>query len=628
MREVFKDPTLAARFDRDGYIILPLLEDEQLSFALSLYHTFPNNVNNTFDSSSFQEDTAAKTILNEQINQEIHASINEIFKNYKPLGSSFLTKRSGDDSIMPIHQDWTVVDENKYASITCWIPLVDTNQSNGAIQIIPGSHKFSNALRSPSLSVSFENCYTELLPFLETLNLKAGEAFIFNHALMHASHINQSGKDRIALTYGLTHKDAQLFMYYNSEGKVSKYAMPDNMFIEYPKIRFQPQLGEPIESFEYKVPSLSFATFKLQLNLYKTSKKMKALFKDESHQEFFNHNGFLKLPALNTEQLEALKSLYTELNLNDDMGYGFHVGMDNRDKSLVAHMVESIKNICVSSVEDYLHETQLFTASFVIKEPNPKGVVPPHQDWSFVEDEEEYCSVTCWIPLQDVNMDNGCIGVIKGSNNFFTNHRPSPSPQIDTPLKEHMFTIFPFLDLIEMKAGEALFFNNKTIHASPPNTTNAPRLAVGLGFTQKEAKICHCNLKAGTTDTLLKYKIDKEFFLKYDNAQLSRMYDEGKMIEGYDIIEELPYEIDKLSAEEFTALMQEAGNTYNAPLVEKMAKLFNYNPDGTKKEVSQQEPEEPKQEVSQVQELDSLAFWKVYTPLNIVREIKYRIIGK
>lgn len=628
MREVFKDPTLAARFDRDGYIILPLLEDEQLSFALSLYHTFPNNVNNTFDSSSFQEDTAAKTILNEQINQEIHASINEIFKNYKPLGSSFLTKRSGDDSIMPIHQDWTVVDENKYASITCWIPLVDTNQSNGAIQIIPGSHKFSNALRSPSLSVSFENCYTELLPFLETLNLKAGEAFIFNHALMHASHINQSGKDRIALTYGLTHKDAQLFMYYNSEGKVSKYAMPDNMFIEYPKIRFQPQLGEPVESFEYKVPSLSFATFKLQLNLYKTSKKMKALFKDESHQEFFNHNGFLKLPALNTEQLEALKSLYTELNLNDDMGYGFHVGMDNRDKSLVAHMVESIKNICVSSVEDYLHETQLFTASFVIKEPNPKGVVPPHQDWSFVEDEEEYCSVTCWIPLQDVNMDNGCIGVIKGSNNFFTNHRPSPSPQIDTPLKEHMFTIFPFLDLIEMKAGEALFFNNKTIHASPPNTTNAPRLAVGLGFTQKEAKICHCNLKAGTTDTLLKYKIDKEFFLKYDNAQLSRMYDEGKMIEGYDIIEELPYEIDKLSAEEFTALMQEAGNTYNAPLVEKMAKLFNYNPDGTKKEVSQQEPEEPKQEVSQVQELDSLPFWKVYTPLNIVREIKYRIIGK
>lgn len=628
MREVFKDPTLAARFDRDGYIILPLLEDEQLSFALSLYHTFPNNVNNTFDSSSFQEDTAAKTILNEQINQEIHASINEIFKNYKPLGSSFLTKRSGDDSIMPIHQDWTVVDENKYASITCWIPLVDTNQSNGAIQIIPGSHKFSNALRSPSLSVSFENCYTELLPFLETLNLKAGEAFIFNHALMHASHINQSGKDRIALTYGLTHKDAQLFMYYNSEGKVSKYAMPDNMFIEYPKIRFQPQLGEPVESFEYKVPSLSFATFKLQLNLYKTSKKMKALFKDESHQEFFNHNGFLKLPALNTEQLEALKSLYTELNLNDDMGYGFHVGMDNRDKSLVAHMVESIKNICVSSVEDYLHETQLFTASFVIKEPNPKGVVPPHQDWSFVEDEEEYCSVTCWIPLQDVNMDNGCIGVIKGSNNFFTNHRPSPSPQIDTPLKEHMFTIFPFLDLIEMKAGEALFFNNKTIHASPPNTTNAPRLAVGLGFTQKEAKICHCNLKAGTTDTLLKYKIDKEFFLKYDNAQLSRMYDEGKMIEGYDIIEELPYEIDKLSAEEFTALMQEAGNTYNAPLVGKIAKLFNYNPDGTKKEVSQQEPEEPKQEVSQVQELDSLPFWKVYTPLNIVREIKYRIIGK
>ena len=628
MREVFKDPALAARFDRDGYIILPLLNKEQISFVQSLYHTFPNDINNTFDSSSFQEDTAAKTALNQQINQRVQASINEIFKDYKALGSSFLTKRSGDDSIMPLHQDWTVVDENKYASITCWIPLIDTTPSNGAIQVIPGSHKFSKALRSPSLSVSFENCYTELLPFLETLNLKAGEAFIFNHALMHASHKNQSGKDRVALTYGLTHKDAPLFMYYNSDGNVTKYTMPDNMFIEYHKIRFEPQLGEPIESFEYNVPLLSFATFKHLLNRYKTSKKMKALFKDESHQEFFNLNGFLKLPVLNAEQVEALKSLYTELNLNDEMGYGFHVGMDNRDKSLVAHMVESIKNICVPSVEDYLNETQLFTASFVVKEPNPQGVVPPHQDWSFVEDEEEYCSVTCWIPLQDVTIDNGCIGVIKGSNHFFKNHRPSPSPQVDTPLKEHMFTIFPFLDLIEMKAGEALFFNNKTIHASPPNTTDQPRLAIGLGFTQKEAKICHYNLKAGTEDTLLKYQIDADFFLKYDNAQLSRMYDESKLIEGYEVIDEVPYEIDKLSSEDFTQLMQTAGNSYNAPLVGKMAKLFNYRPDGSKKEDSQPEPEEPKKEGSQVQELDSPPLWKVYTPLNIVREIKSRITGK
>ena len=351
---------------------------------------------------------------------------------------------------------------------------------------------------------------------------------------------------------------------------------------------------------------------------------MKALFKDPKQQEAFEQNGYLKVSMLGEEEIQALKTLHKDLGLVDEKGYGFHVGMDNQDKNLVLNMVETIKNIALPKVEEILFETQLFTASFVIKEPNPTGVVPPHQDWSFVDNEEEFCSVTCWIPLQDVNIDNGCIGVVKGSNHFFENHRPSPSPQVDTPLKEHMFTIFPFLSLVEMKAGEALFFNNKTIHASPPNTTDEARLAIGLGFTQKEASISHYALKPGTTDTLLKYKIDADFFLKYDNAQLSRMFDEGKLIEGYEVVEELPYAIDKLSVEEFTSLMQESGNTYNAPLVGKMAKLFNYNTDGSSKEAAVKEEEPVHVEAEQE---EKLPFWKVYTPLNVAREIKLRLIG-
>ena len=115
-------------------------------------------------------------------------------------------------------------------------------------------------------------------------------------------------------------------------------------------------------------------------------------------------------------------------------------------------------------------------------------------------------------------MENGCIGVIKGSHKFFDSVRPSPSPQVEAPLKNHMYTIFPYLQLLEMKAGEALFFDNRTFHASPPNTTDIPRVAVGLGFTQKAAEIRHYNLKPGTTDTLLKYKIDADFFLKFENV--------------------------------------------------------------------------------------------------------------
>ncbi|HNO48886.1 MAG TPA: phytanoyl-CoA dioxygenase family protein, partial [Chitinophagales bacterium] len=207
----------------------------------------------------------------------------------------------------------------------------------------------------------------------------------------------------------------------------------------------------------------------------------------------------------------------------------------------------------------------------------PKGVVPPHQDWSFVEDENRHCSVTCWIALVDTDMENGCLGVIKGSNKFFNSVRPSPSPQVPSPLAKHMFSMFPYFQLLPMKAGEALIFDNRTFHASPPNITNNARLAIGLSFTQKNAELRHYYLKPGTKDRLLKYKVDPIFFMKYDNGTLSKMYDAGKLIEGYELMEEIPYKWQDLSKKEMKDMILSAGNQHNKELTQHMTKLFgNY----------------------------------------------------
>ena len=618
----FIDTGLQNFFIEKGYVVVPFFDETQIALLQSKYDNIEHNKGLLFESTSFIEDRVVKEECNDFVASVFELQIKSIFENYKSLGTSFLTKRAGEYSSMPIHQDWTVVDETEFASITCWVPLIDTTTQNGAFQVIEGSHLFSDALRGPSLPVAFEG--QDLSCFLKTIPLKKGEAIIFNHALIHASHRKKKKKERVAVTFGLTHKDASLLMYYQKENGVEQWQMPDNMFLEYPKVRFEPKIGTFSKSFEYKVPQLTVETVKNKLFEIRKNRHMKPIFKNPEHQHFFEKNGYLLLPALEEEDVNALKNLYTTLGIKDEKGYGFHVGMDNKDKSIVAQMSEVIANIALPRIEQELEDVQLFTSSFVVKEPHPQGVVPPHQDWSFVENEDDYCSVTCWIPLQDVTMDNGCMGLLKGSNHFFNNHRPSPSPQVGTPLKKHMFTIFPFLDLLEMKAGDALFFNNKTIHASPPNITDQTRLAIGLGFAQKEAQLRHYYLKPGTTDTLLKYTITPDFFLKYDNAQLSEMYDKGQMIEGYGIPEEVPYLFDDLSAEEFTQLIQDSGNPYNASLVSRMASLFNYNMDGSKKEDEQVE-ETTSEQVEIVDNTQTIPFWKIYTPLNIIREIKLRI---
>lgn len=621
---IFSDKELQRRFEQDGYVVVPFLEKGEIEQLGELYERLPRK-DLIFESSSFVEDLSLKNEINQRACDIFRTKAEQMLGNHKPLGTSFLTKKNGDGSTMPIHQDWTVVDESIYTSVTCWIPLEDTNAANGAIQVIPGSHKFSDALRSPSLLVAFEDIYSEIRPFLKTLNLKAGEAFIFNHALWHASHSNHSGKDRVAVTYGFTHPEARLFMYYYREGNIlEKWDMPDDMFLHYPEIRQEPRIGSKSEEFSYEVEKITAAEVANKVMSYRKEKQMEPLFKSSEHQQFFEQNGYIKLSVLGAEDIAQLRDLYSTLGLTDEKGYGFHVGMDNKNKDVVTRMVQEIKRIALPKVQTYLEDVELFTASFVVKDPNPEGVVPPHQDWSFVEDEEKYCSVTCWIPLQDVNMDNGCMGVIKGSNHFFDSFRPSPSPQVGGSIKDHMYTLFPFLELVEMEAGEALIFNNKTIHASPPNITDETRLAIGLGFTQKNAKICHYYLKPGSNDTVLKYNIDADFFFKYDNTSLSKMYDRGETIEGYGNPEEVSYSFETLTASQLTQRIEEAGNRYNASLVAAMSKLFTNQNGGTQ---SEPEPVVIQNIPTGVSTENKLPFWKVYTPLNIVREIKHRIAG-
>ncbi|MEZ5002417.1 MAG: phytanoyl-CoA dioxygenase family protein [Chitinophagales bacterium] len=349
---------------------------------------------------------------------------------------------------------------------------------------------------------------------------------------------------------------------------------------------------------------------------------MKPIFIDAEKQAFFEKNGYLKIPALDQEQVNQLLELHKSSGLRDDAGHGFYVGMDHSNKELVGNMMDKIIEVALPSVQEHMHEAQVFTASYVVKDPNPKGVVPPHQDWSFVEDENEHCSITCWIPLQDVNMDNGCIGVIEGSNRFFKHVRPSPSPQVPSPLSKHMFSLFPYLKLVEMKAGEALLFDNRTIHASPPNITDQPRIAVGMAFTQKEAKIRHYYMKPGTKDKMLKYEIDPPFFKKYDNGTLSRMYDKGEYIEDYQPVAEMDFIYEEVDTEEMNRRIVAAGNVMNAPLILRMTELF-------KDEMNPKVPEENEPEKSEP-ELTAFQRSFIYRlrPSNLISAFKWYILNK
>ncbi|MFT4600101.1 MAG: hypothetical protein ACI857_000271 [Arenicella sp.] len=352
---------------------------------------------------------------------------------------------------------------------------------------------------------------------------------------------------------------------------------------------------------------------------------MRAIFKDKSHQDQFDNKGFVKLSLLDSHEVKTLLGFYQKQNFNNKIEGGFHISLDNADQELVTSVGDRIKEVIAPKAKDFLDDCQVFTSSFVIKEPGLKNIVPPHQDWTFV-DEDKFCSATLWTPLMDVTEENGALGVIPSSHKLFNHPRSSPSPQSKSALADHVFTLFPFVEIVEMKAGETLIFNNKLIHASPPNLTDSPRIAVGIGITQKEAKLRHYyHIPNSKPAQLEVYEVEQEFYTYYNNKRLSDLYDNGKSPEKLKKLDTVERITPDLSKEEMESLIKTIdGIQENLPLMENLAKLFNYNT----KDMEPQKSGTESKTVEVANKWDNRTFFQKYSPGNIIKEIIWRLKGR
>jgi len=128
-------------------------------------------------------------------------------------GSSFFTKEAHDPSYVSWHQDSTYWGLDPADIVTAWIAFSDSTAENGAMRVIPGSHKLDqlahrdtfaegNLLsRGQEIAVEVEESRAEML------ELRAGEMSLHHVRLIHGSDPNPSDKRRIgfAVRYLPTH---------------------------------------------------------------------------------------------------------------------------------------------------------------------------------------------------------------------------------------------------------------------------------------------------------------------------------------------------------------------------------------------------------------------------------------
>jgi ectoine hydroxylase-related dioxygenase (phytanoyl-CoA dioxygenase family) len=140
------------------------------------------------------------------------------------LVSNFAVKFPGEKSDFDLHQGINFIDETKgNVSITMWIPLQDVNLDNGNMQVVRGSHKFfKQDVRSQHYQTPYENIKPYIKDkYVENLPMKAGEAWIFNHRLLHCSPVNKTNKVRIATLNIMVPEESPVILYYKDSENVS-----------------------------------------------------------------------------------------------------------------------------------------------------------------------------------------------------------------------------------------------------------------------------------------------------------------------------------------------------------------------------------------------------------------------
>ncbi len=127
-------------------------------------------------------------------------------------------------------------------------------------------------------------------------------------------------------------------------------------------------------------------------------------------------------------------------------------------------------------------DARLYWEQAVAKPPQARTELPWHQDNGYTPLEpEEY--VTCWLALDDADVDNGCLWVIPGSHLHGTmRHRNGEGPfrvGHDGPPEDGV--------PVPVRRGSVLVFSSLLLHRSGPNTTDRPRTAWILQYCSAAA---------------------------------------------------------------------------------------------------------------------------------------------
>ncbi|NCG28118.1 MAG: phytanoyl-CoA dioxygenase family protein [Verrucomicrobiales bacterium] len=211
----------------------------------------------------------------------------------------------------------------------------------------------------------------------------------------------------------------------------------------------------------------------------------------------FKELGYLHgIKVLNSEQIKALSEELHEMVDPDHEGneffYEYHSNESEDPETAIFHALGAWRvrptfhdvlwnpAFTMAAYQLLGKNFRLFHDQLFNKPARHGGVVAWHQDFSYWTWTEPMSHLTCWIGLDDVDKENGCMYYIPNSHRWGLLEKESLTGDMDAireKLTESQVADFDKKIPVEMKAGEASFHHPLLMHGSYENNSERGRRA-------------------------------------------------------------------------------------------------------------------------------------------------------
>jgi len=226
---VFTDEENRKVYQEKGFVVIPLLIDEDLRILRAIYldnrEHFTQGQKDLF-SSAQDTSIAVATEISEKILALVQPRLKTKISNAQTLLAGLIVKSAGQsiDSALPWHRVLSFVDERKYDAAMMWIGLEEEEAHNWTFDLLPGTHKFSNLLRTAPQHPAYESGF---LPWMtwkkETIRLNLGEVLIFNHRVLNSSPANTINQSSCAIQIPIKVEKADWLYFVKAENIIQQY---------------------------------------------------------------------------------------------------------------------------------------------------------------------------------------------------------------------------------------------------------------------------------------------------------------------------------------------------------------------------------------------------------------------